>query len=1565
MPVYKVVHKAGPEHRPCFTVTCKYKGRKAIGRGFSLKDARQMAARAWYREDVNQDTEVSSGTETSEASIGLDRVFKVARASWRLARAVVGYDEPDDEKMKMILSRISLSAVQLAQNLSPRSVVVFILQIATEFGYTPDVLVGELTKLLLMVADVSKQLIQNLLANITALFAPVLLNGDHFEVPEFGYDRLGAERAQASAKLEFPEFEPAQIAGAMGALGGCAVLIAALMTGMKDYSSQKGLLKHIAEFSTKLSKFKGGMYALMEMVKHFSSFVRESVLAFLGACTPSTIVRAVESLDLKLRGRPLRSDVFFSMIEKLNSLEGEEAMGMNPEALQDGQFALHVISKITTHNMAERFNIPPSAMMALSDLRRTFEPRVRSASLKQAANKTRFVPFSIWIAGPSGVGKSVTMNYVQEWLMKALEQEPDRYELPAKERYFFSANFTQEYHTGYNGQYLFAIDDMCQDKPGSLRNSSAMQFIQWVSNIPANVTQAALEDKKCPFTSKVILCSSNMTHPNRTSEIVDATAFLRRRHMLIFASEADVEDLTLGRKIKFSLLDSKNETNCVENPIDRYDSFATMMLDIVRRFKQHFAEQKALAAAVEVAPGLDLFLDAVAERPAHPEDMADAMRPAEDFDVVDGVYQDEDDDNEEERAEASVEYRLPNCLKPGELVRQCKFVATRVCDQFAELQGRGVWKIVAGLSAAAVLAFGYYRWSHRDDERFDLIDETKWKCEEDCDCQMCTTAEPAYDAKVVRKSVPKARVMQASYNKDLVRARARAKPIVATRSSFISSLFVKNVVKVSRPMVGGIGSQNGIFVGQRMLLTCRHFFYGMEDGDEFTLTEYPQYAKPHESRHVFEARRMKRVIDAKDAVIYEMGAEVMCHKSVVDKFFDCDLPESLQASSIGVYPHQNWQTGLAQIITRRIEHALGDENSEVVAIEGFEMYGIAEKGRSGAVLASDETHNRAPTIFGIQVSINVHKNNSYFEAISRKQIKATLALFESEDAQKSMDGYADDIPEEMDSLCKSSLVYVGPAEKPVHQMQTTALRPSVLAERFEVDDSLTSYLPSALSSRAQGANPELAGTNVLIKSMAGYERNYGVVDTALADQILAEFVREDMSSRTHRQLKPRLLTKHEVLNGIVGHGLKGVELNTSPGLPYLHEKKKGLAGKRTWIEMNENQERIMSETLWKEFDQFEAQLIDQEDPGFLAYACLKDELRPVQKVWDLKTRSFIILPMQMNFLIRKYFGVWTAVQHAKAGEISSCVGIDVNSDWTALKRKLLSKGDAIEDFDYTDWDRSLHAEWFRVYADRVSAWYGDRRGSPGWKVRRTLMDILAHMKIQIGAHVVQTYGGNKSGCAITAEVNTDIHDMLAYYVWVKVCRESGRASLASLDHFRDRVSLALYGDDMLKSSTPSVARWYNGDTMLPHITALGMKITPGDKLSTEFTIKKIDEVTFLKRKFLEFDDDRGQVRAPLDKSVIQRMMLWVHKSDDPIAACHANVKGAMCEAFFWGKDFFLDFEKRARDSWDQGEAYGKTFPLVTYETLRFNWLNRVVSDLTPAQFQYRVREGLEGPSQAE
>nr|QKN88971.1 MAG: nonstructural polyprotein [Picornavirales sp.]QKN88977.1 MAG: nonstructural polyprotein [Picornavirales sp.]QKN88979.1 MAG: nonstructural polyprotein [Picornavirales sp.] len=1559
-PEYKDLVAEGLPHCRVFTISCSFGEHVTHGRGYTVKAAKQAAAKAWF--------EIYSLNERAVRTSKFEYVCNVSAKTWSLGKALLGWDQMGEDEVKKALSRIAMNVASLAANLTPTGMSIFIVQLAVEFGYTLDVLATKLIELFTTLAEHSTQLIQNVIAGIRQLLLPIGQNVVQ-RIERYRNDRARDRAIREVARrtaIEMPEFTPQLIAGAAGALGGCAVLIAAMITGAKDFSSQKGFIKSITEFSTKIAKTKAGIFALIDMVKTFHVYVRDSVLAYLGQGVPSTIVRAYESLNPKHQDVPIPAEKFFEMIETLNSIDGENNMGINSEALKDGEFVLYYISKITTQNMTEKFAIPANAAAGLMATQRALEQRVKIARIKHGARESKFDPFCIWLTGDAGVGKSTAVAFINTWLQSFLSKDPERFQLPAQDRMCFSANFTQEYHTGYNGQYIFTIDDMCQDKPHLLKNSSLMFFINAKSRVPSNVTQAALEDKLCPFDSKIMICTSNVSHPNRDKEIHDRDALLRRRNMLVRMQMDDSFpfDPVLQRKVKFTLIDPMDDKK-IDTPIARYETFSDLMRDIVTQYVAHYDAELALDGKTADTSAAENFAEKLWN----------------------------------ERAVATM-YKIPTMLKPAELIRQCKFEASRLKDCFSDIVRKYHWKLLVGISAIAAAAFATYQYMRK---RVDVVceDDTKvfMYATDSNNCGLAALVDP--DSLVIygvgyedatcdhelnnhvrdcpeamrqlaewEKKFPEERalatyeskIMRAkpaskpTYNKELVRARAAARAI---RSSFVEAMNIKSVVKVGITVNGQRREMNGVFIKDRFMLTCRHLFIGAKDGDPITITEYPQFSQPRVSEHMFEENRMKRVKDGEDSVVYEMGFEVKSHRDITERFFQEDLPESFYAASVAVYPYQSCIEGRTQVLTRHVDYAMDDEETEFAVVRGFEMLERTAPGRSGSPIVTDERANRAPTIFGIQTSMMDNGTRGYFEAITKSQIRATLKEFEQEKAVATMH-YEPVVPEEMQHMCKQSLIYVCPAEKPVFQMQQTRLERSSIAAEYEIDDDLTEFVPSALRGRKDGKP-----VDVLAKSMAGFDRKYGRVDTRLADEVLREIVHEDRSVRKIRGLSPRLLTDHEVMNGLEGQGLKGVETKTSPGLPLVHMKQSGKPGKETWISRDENEQRVMCPEMWKLLREHEEMLKAGEAPPYLAYACLKDELRPLAKVQELKTRSFIILPMLMNLLIRKYFGMWIAVQHGLHNKISSSVGIDVNTEWTTLARRLLKVGSAIEDFDYADWDRSLHAEWFRVYADRVSSWYGDRKGSQGWRVRMKLMDILAHMPIQIGSHIVQTSGGNKSGCAITAEINSDVHDMLMLYVWKKVCQDTGKPELAGIEAFRDRVALALYGDDVVKATSVSVAKWFNGNAICLEVEKLGMKITPGDKISTEFRIKTLDEVTFLKRRFMKMDEDCGEYRAPLDKAVIQRMMLWVHKSDEPLEACAANVKGALCEAFFWGEAFYNETMDRVVKAWNYMDAGGKPLPSVTYHALWYNWTNKIRSELVPAQFQYSSGVRLETPEGAE
>lgn len=1595
-------------------------------------------------------------------------------------------EEASDAETK--LSRIGLMCAQLANNLKVSSIAIFLLQLATEFGYTVIDLVKRLIALFTDWNLCPSQLFQDMRGSLLSFLVRWGIIGDDGEVAADPISNvIEAEQSLLGMDIEMDE---AQITAVAGIMGGLAVILAAGFAGFTDYSPHKGFLKSIAEFGSKAAKMKNGLYAILTCIKDFSAFVKECMLNYFGSKPADSVVRAIGSLNLTMNGEPVKVDELFDMLTKLNTQEGEEEMSANLESYNKGVAICGVFSKVVSGQLSDAFSIPSGTVGLLSQTLRTFEQRVKSAGVKQNMGTVRFTPFCIWIAGPPGCGKSVTMAGIVRILMnRLLKMDAEKFEVPAESNWCHSANFTQEYHTGYNGQYVFQVDDMCQDAVGTLKTSSALQFIQWVSSIPANVTQAALEDKKCPFRSKVLLCSSNEMYPNRQFEIVSNDAFLRRRNLLIEASVSDVNDPYLHWPIKFALRDPLNQSA----PAIPFAHFFELMDHIVKNYVVHFDKQTKLVNSIRNG-NADDYMDYLAKqeaarvitaeqsadlpkrnicvdndcpcvtaqppRPPQPRPFFDpdpeieyylnnphideeqwnwrdpnspivrvvGTMPPEDwfaqtqlleenqhrynlmqtvvaqilmpvYHFRDGVLCDPEeaqltftkvdalrvarlrswfyaditvrsswqyvfDHMEQAEEEVNAEQTMWPFDKPtidvaewwngneeqdmrspwDRFVDECKESATNLSAYWSRFEGKLWWKVLAGLggAVAAYLAYRYFKTSSGSWR--DIVE-----------------AEASYDHTVGRgKPIARSAGVQ-SYNHEIGRSKARVHTVNAVKSSFVQSTFHKNMIELRSPN----GSLNGMFIKGTTLLTCHHYFCSMPEGAKFTIVRYPKYHLPVETEHSFDPKRMVKIPGAEDAVLYHVGKDIDSFRDISTKFCDGAMPDTMEAAVTSVFPEQEIVVGQVRTFAENQEVTYykgvrksdkGRDDREIARmVKGFNFPGHYRRGKSGSPLIADERVNRAPVIFGIQTSLNEGLETSYFECITKSQIQQALGKI---DAVQSMFEEADDrweqeddeawfdAPESLQEICGKSLEFIGPAKRMVHQATDTSLRRSPLYPFFAPMEGTKMFAPAVLRDRE---------VDVLSKSMAGYSRKYGVVDPRILKSVLEQFIMEDRDVRKGGIKK--LLTDDEVLNGIHGQGLKGLTLNSSPGLPLVHEMAPGKAGKKTWITMGEDDQRTMCPEMWKKFNEAEADLRRGKMISLTSYACLKDELRTEEKVAAKKTRSFIVLPLIFNMMIRKYFGQWIACQHRLAGQISSAVGIDANSDWTDLKRRLCAMGSDIEDFDYTDWDRSLHPEWFGAYSERVSAWYGDKRGSPEWMVRELLMRQLVFMNIQVGGWLLRTNGGNKSGCAITAEVNTDIHDMLTYYVWNKICLQTGRSGVRSLTHFRERVALALYGDDMLKATRADVTPWFNGTAMKAVIEELGMHITPGDKDETKgFRIRSIDEVTFLKRRFISFESDCGRVRAPLDKSVIQRMVLWIHKSDSAVDATAMNVQGALREAFFWGEDFFQDFTERCQTAWNESKCARVPFPQVHYQSVDDAW-KAGMGDLIPVMWQFRVVAG--------
>ena len=113
----------------------------------------------------------------------------------------------------------------------------------------------------------------------------------------------------------------------------------------------------------------------------------------------------------------------------------------------------------------------------------------------------------------------------------------------------------------------------------------------------------------------------------------------------------------------------------------------------------------------------------------------------------------------------------------------------------------------------------------------------------------------------------------------------------------------------------------------------------------------------------------------------------------------------------------------------------------------------------------------------------------------------------------------------------------------------------------------------------------------------------------------------------------KLLTLEEAINGL--DNLNKIDITTSAGFPYQLQSKQG--GKRDWFTID--QERLIPKKELLDAIEHREMLAKQ---GIIAETyfvdTLKDELRPIEKVQQGKTRVFQVGPMCLSILMRKYFG---------------------------------------------------------------------------------------------------------------------------------------------------------------------------------------------------------------------------------------------------------------------------------------------------------------------------------------
>lgn len=462
---------------------------------------------------------------------------------------------------------------------------------------------------------------------------------------------------------------------------------------------------------------------------------------------------------------------------------------------------------------------------------------------------------------------------------------------------------------------------------------------------------------------------------------------------------------------------------------------------------------------------------------------------------------------------------------------------------------------------------------------------------------------------------------------------------------------------------------------------------------------------------------------------------------------------------------------------------------------------------------------------------------------------------------------------------QGEIVFKGPSKhKPINVSTKTSLHPSVFYNVFPGTKE-----PAALHFKDKRLKVDLDQA-----MFSKYKGNVKVPECPELDLAVEHYVSQIQQVLPDDVTKP--LDLEEVVYGI--ENLEGLDLNTSAGYPYVTM---GVRKRDLIPEKGEPLTRLRDALDLHGFDQ-----------PYVTY--LKDELRPIAKVEQGKTRLIECSSLNDTIRMKQMLGRLFQSFHANPGVITgSAVGCNPDLHWSKFYAEM---GDQpLLAFDYSNYDASLHPMWFDAVKKVLkSIGYDDSVNK--------LIDHVKNSKHLYKGIEYDVEGGMPSGCSGTSIFNSIINNLIIRTLVLRCYK--------GID--LDSLKIIAYGDDVIASYP-----WPLDAKLLADEGALfGLTMTPADK-SIEFNEVTWDTVTFLKRKFVPDCDFPFLIHPVFPMSEIFESLRWTRNASHT----QEHVQSLCYLAWHAGQQEYEKLLERIRTV-----PVGRALFLPSYAVLRHQWLEQ-------------------------
>jgi len=307
--------------------------------------------------------------------------------------------------------------------------------------------------------------------------------------------------------------------------------------------------------------------------------------------------------------------------------------------------------------------------------------------------------------------------------------------------------------------------------------------------------------------------------------------------------------------------------------------------------------------------------------------------------------------------------------------------------------------------------------------------------------------------------------------------------------------------------------------------------------------------------------------------------------------------------------------------------------------------------------------------------------------------------------------------------------------------------------------------------------------------------------------------------------------------------------------------------------------------------------------------------------------------------VRMYLIMFMKVFQSDFRRFECAVGADAESpDWAAFRAYLTKFGDPnVFDGDHSKFDKFMAQETVLAAFEVIE--FIIRQGlftqAQLLVVWCIAFDISSPF-MDFNGDLIQLMGTNPSGNPLTVIINCIVNSLMMRYCYY--------LKNGTLEGFEREVNLLTYGDDVVAGvKDPNK---FSHTIVADGLASVGLKFTMADKEAEAVPLRGIDEVDFLKRRFVVRD---GWVYSPIAIETLEKMLTVrvASGSINEYEQCSAVLNSLLRLAYQHGKEVFQFYWDIAKESYDELnlEPY---FPhgLPTFSELDNERIRKYV---TPAQ----------------